>query len=139
LDQEIEMQWQDDDRQWHDTCDNYGEVVHPSQEEIAKMHLKQSPWYRTDGGIAYCKITNTFLKKQIYYRVTEDSIKRKQLQLKLRDRAKWQDKWEENRYFQFIIEQKLKEIDEELQKMDGADFSKKNPNSSEDVGSVPKT
>jgi hypothetical protein len=133
LDQEIEMQWQDDERQWHDTCDNYGEVVHPSEAEIAKMHLKQSPWYRTDGGIAYCKITNTFLKKQIYYRVTEDSMKRKQKQLKVRERARWQDKWEENMYFKHIIEEKLKEIDEELKKMDGVDSLENIPHSSEEA------
>jgi len=127
LDQKIEMQWQDNEREWQETCDNYGEIIAPLEEEIAKMQFVTSQWYRTDGGIAYCKITNTFLKNKIYYRVTEDSIKRKQKQIKTRERARWQDKWEENMYFKHIIEEKLKEIDEELKKMDGVDSSEEAP------------
>lgn len=107
--------WQDDERDWHHMCDNYAELVVPSEEEMTKMALKQSQWYRTDGGVAYCKTTNIFFWRGNYYRVTPESIKKKKRLLLQQQRQRLSDKLAENLQFQQRIEEKLKAIDAELE------------------------
>jgi len=92
--------WQNNEREWFDMCDAYGEEIYPGKEEIAEMHFVASPWYRTDGGIAYCKKTNTFCRRGIdnppkYYRVTEESIARKKRILHNRKKKYYQDMLED--------------------------------------------
>lgn len=96
----MENTWQENEREWFDVCDAYGEEIHPGKEDITHMHFVTSQWYRTDGGIAYCKKTNTFRRGEgggnpKYYRVTEESIVRKKHLLQDRKKKRYRDMLED--------------------------------------------
>jgi hypothetical protein len=108
------MNWQDDERQWFEICDAYGEIIEPSEHEISKMYPVASKWYRTDGNISYCKITNTFVRffanKIIYYRVTKESIERKKELQKQQMKIYLEKKLADVIQMKEKIEQKLKDL-----------------------------
>lgn len=109
------MNWQDDYRQWFDVCDSYGEIIQPTEEEIKSMCPVQSKWYRTDGGIGYCKATNIFVRRYDYtikyYRVTEESKARKIQERKRQTKRYLEEKLAEVIKTKEKIEQKLKELE----------------------------
>jgi len=105
--------WQNNEREWFEMCDAYGEEIHPGKQDIADMHFVTSQWYRTDGGIAYCKKTNTFRRGSSppkYYRVTEESIARKKRILRDRKRKGYQDMLEDLELQKQRIEQILRRL-----------------------------
>lgn len=82
--------WQKDERKWWDVCDNFSEPIIPTDEEIQRLRPKSSSWFRADGtSIAYCIDTNIFVRNgpedsTKYFRVTDDSMVRRQKQRDLK-------------------------------------------------------
>jgi len=84
----MSLLWQKDERVWHEWCDNFSEPITPTEDELRRLKPKSSQWYRTDGSIAYCIDTNIFVRRGLegitkYFRVTEDSIVRRNTQRRL--------------------------------------------------------